>query len=494
MNTSFIRNFFEKIPLFDYLAAIVLAVLSYKLRLQALLQTEFANGWDAYFYLVQLKSWIEEGAMHSPDASLIYPFMRFVHYFVGDYVLSYKISAAILAGAFTFSLCVFAKTWSRSFWILLLLGAYSVFSPHLTYFTAQYPKNLLGLVLFVLFLASLKSKYKWLFIVFMALNFFGHRLTMALVLITGILYAAFQQLEAKHWYLVGTLGLCVMALSVLFPSLLNLSDVQRIQETFSLAYLHFSPYTFVIDFGDGDRISPFWLFEIIFTTVLFFVGWLYLFFTDEKRSFLPLLITSSILLCPFFEWSLTGMSYRFFLVFVLLSPLWLALTKPKESGGAWLLFFAIAFLVASVFSNTTYQAALHDPNYARYQEVTKKVQTHLPQDSTQLIIAHNALAEYFTFHTRIDAMPWLPEYQMNEDKLWRIATGLRYSQLRHYLTDQELEESHRLTVRYYLIKEKYWQKMLKRIHEENDQDLLEKLNTWQNPSRIRPAFLLQKKN
>jgi hypothetical protein len=46
------------------------------LRFRALSVTPFANGWDSYFYLVQLKSWVEQGRMHSPEASLFYPYLR----------------------------------------------------------------------------------------------------------------------------------------------------------------------------------------------------------------------------------------------------------------------------------------------------------------------------------------------------------------------------------------------------------------------------------
>ena len=129
-----------------------MAALSAALRYYWLAQTPYANGWDSYFYLVQVKSWVEEGAMHSPEASLIYPFLRAVLFFTGDYVQMYKVGAAVLAGSFTFMVFAVAqsigKTLPRSAGLAvpMLLGAWTVCSPHLGYVAAQYPKNLLGLV------------------------------------------------------------------------------------------------------------------------------------------------------------------------------------------------------------------------------------------------------------------------------------------------------------------------------------------------------------
>ncbi len=80
-----------------------LAIASALLRFWAFSQTPYANGWDSYFYLVQLKSLEETGRMHSPEASLIYPYLRLFYWMTGDYVLGMKVGTAILAGIFTAS-------------------------------------------------------------------------------------------------------------------------------------------------------------------------------------------------------------------------------------------------------------------------------------------------------------------------------------------------------------------------------------------------------
>lgn len=127
------------------------------LRLWSYSQTTFATGWDSYFYLIQIKSLATEGQMHSSDLSLIYPLMYGVHALVGDYELAFKVCAAALATAFGIATYHLVSKTTNSTILALLAIAYSTFSPHLSYFAAQYPKNLLGLILFILFVAQLPT-------------------------------------------------------------------------------------------------------------------------------------------------------------------------------------------------------------------------------------------------------------------------------------------------------------------------------------------------
>ncbi|HRI60333.1 MAG TPA: hypothetical protein PK228_11435, partial [Saprospiraceae bacterium] len=178
------------------LVGLALAALSALLRFVALSQTPFANGWDSYFYLVQLKSMEETGRMHSPEASLIYPYLQLFYRLTGDYVLGLKVGTAVLAGTFTAIVYWLAlnRVHKPAFpWGPVALASWSVYSPQLTYFAAQYPKNLLGLVLLVAMIGSLDrlrlSRFSkpgkswlpgksgsWLVILFLLIiNYFAHR-------------------------------------------------------------------------------------------------------------------------------------------------------------------------------------------------------------------------------------------------------------------------------------------------------------------------------
>ncbi len=178
-------------PLFAIIAGLILVVASIGCRYAAFMQTAFATGWDSYFYLVQLKSIVETGQMHSPEGSLIYPFLRLVYWVTQDYVAALKWGAALLCGLWTGLLYYLPRSRNMG----LLLAAWAVFSPQLTYFAAAYPKNLLGIVLFAAFVLSIERVGKQrviLALILLIVNYFGHRMTFGLCLVYGLLMLLFQ--------------------------------------------------------------------------------------------------------------------------------------------------------------------------------------------------------------------------------------------------------------------------------------------------------------
>ena len=454
------------------LIPIGLGVISALLRYLAFTQTPFATGWDSYFYLVQIKSLEETGQIHSPEASLIYPYLRLFYWMVGDYVVAMKLAAAVLCGVFTLLLCRRGPN-------LPLLGAWSLFSPQLTYFAAQYPKNLLGLVLFVAFVrvldwAASKSR-AWLAApgLLLIINYFGHRMMFGLAVIYLLMWIGFQlkwRFSCRAWCfhqthfkqasqhkhslhrlrLVKTphtakraaikilfaLGMAIGAFLLagqLFPGLAHVIDLGRLRGTFHLQP-QFAPWSFVQSFG-LERISGWWVFEILMVLVWFFGG-LMLRGTSKGISNPTLFWLCGLLLFPFLEWSLTGLAWRMFLVFVLLLPL--AFEVQNISKKASLATFVV-LIAASFFSWKSYSTSLHDPDYSLFKKVTGQVEYQLSESlelsessPPELFIAHNALAEYFTFTTGIDAMPWLPEYAVDSSRLWRIAAGVQGQTLRYF--------------------------------------------------------------
>lgn len=473
------------------LVGLILASLSVAIRYQALQQSVFANGWDGYFYLVQLRSLVETGEMHSKDWSLIYPLLLAVHSICGDYVLAYKITAALLAGGVTLGFYGVAYRWSGSLTIALLLGSLSLFSPHLTYFTAQYPKNLLGLLLLLAFLYTLASQRRVLTLGLLLLNYFGHRLTFGLSALFLVFWIGLKKIPLAWlaWSLVALAGIVVLSLG--FKSLPGWVDLGRFAGSFSTEP-QLATYSFLTTF-EGP-ISLFWRGELIWTTALYVLSIPFLIKIPHSKQALALFGICTILLFPFFEWSYTSMAYRFFLVFVLLTPLFLALLLPARVHRIKLLVLALLLMGGSIFSYKSYQPTQHDANYKLYARLTENAQAALQEKPVELVIAHNALAEYFTFTTGIDAMPWLPEYAIAPEKAWRIAAGVRLSELEYYLLPEEIRQVVRIGVRYYLLPEHLWQKALEKAAAEGEEVLLKKWKTWRNPYRLRPDFLLKKKD
>ncbi|MFK8105125.1 MAG: hypothetical protein AB8G15_21615 [Saprospiraceae bacterium] len=474
-----------------FLLSLVAGFLAFYFRWKALGQTEYVNGWDGYFYLIQLRAWIETGAMHSPDASLIYPFMGSLYLFIEDYVLAYKMTAAILSSAFVLLIFAVARRWGASFYLAGLLASISLFSPQLTYFAAQYPKNLLGMTLLLGFFWSVGHQWKILPLLFLLLNYFGHRLSFGLALIFIIVYFLSQRFTWRQLAWASFVLLCIVSLGLLLPGLLHWTDFERLEGLLS-KMPHFSPYSFVQEFGK-ERLTMLWGMEIGMSCVVFFGALFFLFQKKKDARFLGLLAICTFLVFPFFKWSLTSFSYRFFLVFVLLAPCLSIFYFPQ--GKRWNKVYGMLILILvgmSGYSYQAYQPQLHDPHYKRYAGITKKAMEVLEKGQTELVIAHPALAEFFTFTTQIDAMPWLPEYEIADRKLWRIAAGVRAPLLAYYLTEEEKTSTFRLALRYYLIREATWQKMLATIKEE-DLASYQELSGWKNPNRIRPSFLLRKK-
>lgn len=66
----------------------------------AIFKTSYAPGWDSYFYIVQVKSWVEIGTLHSERYNLIYPLLYLIHFFTLDYVLSYKLLTILSFSSF----------------------------------------------------------------------------------------------------------------------------------------------------------------------------------------------------------------------------------------------------------------------------------------------------------------------------------------------------------------------------------------------------------
>jgi len=264
----------------------------------------------------------------------------------------------------------------------------------------------------------------------------------------------------------------------------------------------FAPLSFVQSFG-LERISGWWLFEISMVLVcpLLLKFWRIKCFRDLGIGISnpALFWLCGLLLFPFLEWSLTGLAWRMFLVFILLLPM--AFDFQNISTKASKVSFMV-LIAASFFSWKSYSPSLHDPDYSLFKKVTEQVEYQLSENfeptkssnpSPELFIAHNALAEYFTFTTGIDAMPWQPEYAVDSSRLWRIAVGVQGQNLRYFVGAENVLKIKNLGGGYFLLPEYVWQSALKNARAEQDDYFLKTAESWLNPYRIRPAFLLKRK-
>ena len=216
---------------------------------------------------------------------------------------------------------------------------------------------------------------------------------------------------------VGLALIVLMTASSLFPGLFQVADLGRLGKV-----LHwppqFPPYTFVKTFGQ-ERLSGWWLLEIGMATVGWAVlgclviktmGQRFLRVKPEKTIQFPKVTATLWALCtclvfPLLEWSYTGISYRFLLVFVLLAPLlWCILASFRGHRYTLTVYLGAGLLVIGSFNTNTkgYDPLKHDPYYVAFNRITLQIEAYFDKNNLKkpdLVICHNALAEYFTFTT-----------------------------------------------------------------------------------------------
>ena len=355
------------------------------------------------------------------------------------------------------------------------------------------------------------------------INYFAHRFTFVLAVIYLVFWLVFSVKISllKTVFFRKTLLAAAVALALLlaagriFPGLFLFVDFERLTGAFMWPP-QFAPYSFVRLFG-LERITGWWLAEVVLVVgcwLLVAGCWLSVVgcrlsvvgyrlsartrkdnpqsLIPNPQSPIPLFLFCTLLLFPFLEWSFTGIAWRLFLVFVLLTPLLVIdfqFAEWRRSG----LIFAALLLCCSLFSWKSYTPKMHDPDYAQFAAVTARAQQILTEKKPDLVIAHNALAEFFTFTTNIDAMPWLPEYALDSSRLWRIATGIQLQSLKYYAGKDYATTIEPLGFRYYLLPEYAWQAALRQAKSENDDVFLADTGDWRNPSKQRPVWLLRRK-
>jgi hypothetical protein len=461
---------------------------SFLLRFLIYHSSSFANGWDAYFYIVQIKSYVEEDAMHSNRISLFYPLLLGWYYLLQDYELVYQLVSALIVGAFSLQLFRTANSLNSASDSKYLIAAYTLFSPHLTFVGSQFPKNLLGVVvLLVLVEYLIKSKYLKAGMAVLV-GFFVHKMTAGLSIVLLVFFPLAKLLKQYIPYLF-MLVIASVGVLILFPDLIQSLSFGRDGFGFGRPVWHGWEFIKLLN----ESITGIWIGEIVFAHLLFL---LLCGFAMIKRNTNPqwIVLLAVLLACifPLLEWSALGLSYRLLMVFLILAPL-LASYFKLELKTNLLIATCSIFTVAGVYSTYSYPGDQLDPPYGTYKYLTKKIE-ELETIDPELIIIHKSFAEYYTFKTGRDALPWIPEYEISKSKLWRVAYGINLKTISYYADDSlEIEKSaFQLSPSYVFLREDLWSKCIRRIEQE-DPDLFLELSGWKNPDVIRPDYLLKNK-
>src|SRR6056297_651112 len=274
-------------------------------------QTPYANGWDGYHYIMQIQSIIQEGHLHVKDSSLIFPYLRQFNWLFNDLLLSYKVGIAVLSGLFSVASVKLASNFTKDFWTLTFIGIWLIISPTLTFIASQFPKNLLGLFFFVLFLKYLFKCNYWLAVLFFIPLFLTHRMTAGLGVITGGIFLLFQMNKKTLFYVIPLATGATLA-ALFLPGIIHLSDLQRFSGSLFQS-VYFPHYAFIQNIGPKN-LHFFWIAEMI----VLFLGFVYLgiqtFYSyyqkQPRKEFLFLLIPLLVLFFPFYSTVNDGIGYR----------------------------------------------------------------------------------------------------------------------------------------------------------------------------------------
>lgn len=454
---------------FMILGAGILFLLSFLLRWWSYTQTEFANGWDSYFYLDQLKSLIETGKLHSFKISALYPILYTIHLLSNDYVLTYKICACLFVSTFVLISTILVWRNTNNFWLTMLVGSFFLFSGHLTFFGAQYLKNMLALNFLLLLFLSFSNKKWGVTILFLISCLLTHKVIglIALVFLSYCFLIKYLKLILADYIklpllVIGTWGgILLLMLNTSFSAELNFSPI-------FLPFKLFNQYS--LDLG------PFWKIEFVFVSLLFIA---LVFYRRKKLDNVLLSILGVIFfLCfPFLKWDLQGISLRFSLLFLLLAPLIVLLLKKINKF--ILIAFSLLFFTVSFWSWKTYNPATQDPNYAFYKTLSERIEPQLKILKPELVIAHKSLAEYLSFTLNQDVLPWAIPDKKISDKTWRLGYGLSKQSLNFYQV-----EAISLPGQYFLIKEINWNVLMLNL-KQTAPGTYKQLYNWRNPYKVR---------
>lgn len=485
-----------KTSVYKHLTVFLLFLISFVIRLIALQQTPFANGWDGYYYIMQMYTFIEKGAMRAPDYSIIYPYYIALSYIIGNHLLAFKVGSALLAGFFTSSTYYFSiqiltseskieQNVSKIHKIALLVASLSVFSPTLTYFTAQFPKNLLGVILLLWFIYFLQKKNLLGAALLFILTFLTHRMTAGLAVILLVINILASK---KKWILI-VIGILTIIMTIFLPGILHYTDIQRFSNNISL---NFPPYELISYFG-SDKITIYWLIEIILLFCIFITSIILLIYRILRHIkssiiYILLIVILLILSLPIFPFEQADIGFRFYLTFNILALLLVPIVVQKVHPKL-LIAGTVLLLVLSVFSFRSYQPKTQDPNYTAYFQIIKELSDKL-QESPDLIVAHQGLAQMVIVYTQFEATNWQPLPDQNK-KIWRIAADIPYYYYNKYLNSKDLEKVKHLYKNYYLIQEQAWQTFKTEVEKSSNEPLKIKTHAWYNPSEYKPGYLLK---
>lgn len=432
-----------------------------------------ADGWDGYYYVMQLDSWQHLGHLHAANYSLIYVPLLLIGSFTTA-LLSYQLTVWIISCLlFVAVVQLFGKVRARIQVALVLLVL--ALSPHLLFFSLQFPKMLLGLSFLIFGLRMLKEgKWSWL-IVFFVLTFLSHRAVFGFAL---LFIPLFIRLERKVLIIFAAgvfFALVLIALNI--PGLPRFSDFSRINGHFSTS-LYWGVFDFYSLWGLFD--SKVWLFEFVLIH-----GFLVVIISVMIRKFTNrrylLMLPVMLLLLPLFNYEAGSIGYRLQLLGVVAVVITGVIVVNKYK---YVLLGCGLFLLITN-ATSAYFPGKFNPPFNQYRRIASQLESELSETKVDLIIAHKGLKEQVLLESNLPALNWSPDTITTNT--FRVVTGVPVFVLNQNLSLNEITAVKDLGYNYFLIPEFLFREKLQEYVFESQ--IKHPEMEWLNPLKVRPDYL-----
>lgn len=508
------------------------------------LASDFANGKDGYWYVIQLKSLIEEGGLHSYESTLLYPIYGLFYFLLGDYIIALRGAIISLSVASSFSLYLVVQTFrskprldfinssggrkkqGHSKWDLATL-ALLLFTPTPLFMATQYPKQSLALTLLVLSIYSfrpllgdvaaqkkaeelkLSLKKNWARIVWGFVSLFAallsHRLIPGLVaMLLGSLFLLWvwrrRSLRLIKYASAASLSAVVVVFVIFYftPGVLNFADLERIRASFS-GELYFPFYRYL----QFSSFHPMVIVEGLSPLLSFFMMRRLPKMGGLAFAMFPFLVVPILFHLPFFDFfdlQIRLTATAFFLSYI---PLLLILGRYIDSAqktfrGLSSFVAALLCIVLMALHNGLffYRGDKFEHEYNLYTKFIHTIGGENSKDVPELVVAHTGLAQFYEYHTGLDVLPWSPEERFDKTKTYRFVYGISHREFHHRLSllQKRLPGNYKDYVidcpgDYLYVREDIWVIFLETLHFQYDEKLEEVLYSWRNPMRVRPGYL-----
>jgi hypothetical protein len=460
------------------LLAVVLlcALLAAALRAAALIDDPWANGYDGWYYVLQVRSLVD-GAPLFADRSLVFVPLVALARLTGDAILGNQLAACLFAAVAAAGGALAGWRWTGRLSAAAVAGGWWALSPLHLGVSAEFLKNSAGVAVLSLLLAALPrcERRRGLLAAAISLALLGplvHKLTGVLGLLAAVGYTAARLLGGRRppRWLWGVVGLGLLAVAA--GGLLRPSDFLRLLggeggHTTRLAAFNSTRLI------NAERV------ELILVHVAPLALLAGLWQRRHRAACFALLPLSLAALAPGlpFGWDLTA--WRLLLMGFISTGLIAAIGVSSLGRARWPAVAVLLSLGLWQAPSIVRATQARSPDYSAWATAIPVLRATIPPNSR--VIAHRGLCGFVWAEAGIICENFQPSPP--HDRWWRIAYGFGPERFVPYVQGGDPAPVVAIPG-YTIVWEPHWQRFLV---EEGENFRL--AYDPRNPFRVRPAFV-----